>query len=448
MRKDWIKTIVCFVSLYLAVSTGALAQISMSAKNTKGDRADLHIVVKPGDNLTSIVKRELGLLELLPDVVRANNLQTPDSLQPLDLIIIPWELLQARNYAKVVFVKGAVLLRRKGEAEAVSPRKGDRIYLGDVITTGVDGFVSLSFKGASQVNIQPDSDMVLQKLECFEIERACEITIKTSSSEMNMDVRNVGFSKPTEFRIETPYATAAVRGTRFDFTTQDGNVLGVTDGVVQIFSNNNSNLVPLGKGVLAGEGRSINVLFDLLDKPEYNDFQRISAEDYISWQPVPGAASYEVVIAANESLSDVIASSTVDSLAVSANASGGRYFVSTRALANNGLKGFESLISVDQVELDRSVQPPELEVELIDSTLTVKSSGPNATEIQIGNRLDLMNGIEKLIDYKTYDLSAGDNLVLEVDTSEDIYLISRAIVNRTTVSAYSNLYEFQQLPRE
>ena len=91
-----------------------------------------------------------------------------------------------------------------------------------------------------------------------------------------------------------------------------------------------------------------------------------------------------------------------------------------------------------------SADEPELEVELIDTTLTVKAVGTHNTEIHIGDRLTKVDDIDQLVEFQSYDIGAGDSLTLQVDTSKDIYLIARAVLNDSTVSAYGSLYEFKK----
>ena len=444
MKTSWLKKVACTAPLLIAIhSTSAVAQTA-AEPGSKTRKSDLNVVVKPGDTLTSIVMREMGTLDYWTKLADHNKLQAPHKLSPGDKIEFPWELLQYRNFAKVVFVKGEVSLQRKGESEVRPLDKGVKVYIGDTIKTSKNGFASLTFKGESLVNIQPDSHVVLQELECFEVEVACQIDLRTDKGQMRLDVKNVGFSKPTKFSIDTPYATAAVRGTVFDFTTLDGNILGVTEGEVEISANELSSRVPIGKGTLAGEGRSITVLYNLLDKPAYNDFLRISAQDVISWSPLDKAEKYKVVVASNESMTDIIQSLTSDRTLVQAQQQPGTYFISARGVAENGLQGFRATQRIDQVKIDPAADVPELEMELSDTTLTIKAAGTGRTEIHIGDHLTKVDDLDQLVDFKSYDINAGDSLTLQVDTSKDIYLISRTVINSSTVSSYGNLYEFKK----
>lgn len=444
MKTLWFRKIACAVPVFVAMCSASSLVEAASESGTKMVKTDLHVVVKPGDTLTSIVSREMGSLDLWPDVVERNKIAAPNTLVPGDIIVIPWELLELRNFAKIVYFKGEVTLLRKGAKAPAEVEKGDKIYIGDSIRTGENGFVSLTFKGDSLVNIQPESHMLLKELECFEAEIACQIEINTTSGQMKMDINNVGFSKPTQFTIDTPYASAAVRGTVLDFATGDGNILGVTEGSVTITANNRSSNVPRGKGTLAGEGRSVSVLYDLLPKPEYNDFLRISAEDSISWSPIEDAVAYKVAIAGSESMTDIIQSTTGQSIAVSAQSEPGRYFISTRAVAKNGIKGFSSKRLIDQVKVDKKISAPELDIELSGSTLTIKPGGRFTSEIHIGDSLIAIDDLETLIKYKSYDVAPGATLKVTVDPTKDLYLTSRAVINQSTVSSYGSLYELKK----
>lgn len=430
--------------LFMAIhSTFALAQ-NATEPGSKTRKTDLNVVVKPGDTLSSIIVREMGTLDYWAEIVEVNNLESPDKLSPGEKIVFPWEVLQYRNFAKVIFAKGDASLQRQDESNVLPLETGAKIHVGDIIKTGRNGFASLVFKGESLVNIQPDSHIVLHELECFEVNIPCQIDLHTDKGQMQLNVNNTGFTRPTEFSINTPYATAAVRGTVFDFATLDGNILGVTEGAVEISVNENSNRVPMGKGTLAGEGQSISVLYDLLSKPQYNDFLRFSAQDFISWSPLGDAENYKVVVSSNESMTDILQSVTSDKPMLRAQPGPGTYFISARGVASNGLQGFNAVRRIDQVEVDTSADEPELEVELIDTTLTVKAVGTHNTEIHIGDRLTKVDDIDQLVEFQSYDIGAGDSLTLQVDTSKDIYLIARAVLNDSTVSAYGSLYEFKK----
>lgn len=409
---------------------------------------DLYITIEAGDTFTGIVSRELIGLDAWGDVARFNKLESPDLLSPGDVIVIPAEILRRRNYAKVVFVKGGAIhhsIARDAKEEVV---RGAKIYPGDLIETDENGFVSMSFVGGSSVKVQPESKMRINVIKCIDKDDACEIKLNSENGRLSLDVQSVGFEKPTKFSIDTPYASAAVRGTRFDFDIDKGNILGVTDGVVEISLNGVSNNIDIGKGVLAGEGRSINDTYDLLVQPPFrlsDDINRVSTEDVISWDVVSGASKYLVAYAGSETMQDVVVSLTEPDNITKPDLSDGDYYVSARAVDPNGLRGFTAKKKISRVKIDPASVAPELEVLIRESDMQVTATGgTGAVEIKVGNSLETIDTIEYLVATGTHQLNVGQTITVPVDLSKQWYLQGRRVVNKNTVSPYGLLYFFDK----
>ena len=430
--------------LILASGMFASATWAQSADETS-EFQDLPITVQSGDTFSAILARELNSLDAWGDVARYNKLQSPDTLSPGDVIVIPAEVLRLRNYATVVYVKGSALLHERATDSKSDAEKGDRIYLGDVIETDDDGFVSVSFNGGSSVNIQPDSNMEITILECVDRDEACEIGLQSAKGQLGLDVQSVGFEKPTVFNIDSPYASAAVRGTRFDFDVNNGNVLGVTEGTVEISYNGLSNSINIGKGVLAGEGKSINDVFDLLQPPEpvlLEAVSRISKEDIINWQAVEDAASYLIAYAPSESMQDALISRSEAGTFTKPELQPGELFVSIRAIATNGLRGFTFKKKIVSVALDADAESPLLDIGLNEDEMqiTVPGSASDEFELKIGNTLETIDTDEYVVANQIHSIRGGETLTLEVDRARQWYVQGRKVVNTTTVSPYGLLY--------
>ena len=431
------------------ILAAVLAWPTLSYAQSDDGIKDLTVTVESGDTFSEIISRELQSLDAWQEVADHNKLKAPDSLQPGDVIVIPAEVLRRRNYAKVVFVKGKATHLSSSLNSQKPVVKGAKVFAGDIIKTNPQGFVSLTFNGESSVNIQPDSTMRINIIRCIDLEESCEIDVESEQGQLRFDVQSVGFKKPTTFTIKSPFASAAVRGTQFDFDINDGNALGVTEGVVEISLDGSSNNVGKGKGVLAGEGRSINDLIDLLKQPALRldlDVNRISDEDSISWNQVQGAENYLLAFAGGESMQDLVASAgetdnfTVPDLAL------GDYFVSARATDSNGLRGFVSKKKISVVKIDESESAPQLEIVLVDSEmrLSAPDAGQKLVEVKIGNRLGVVEGQEYLIATNVYQIRAGQTVTVPIDTSKDWYMQGRKVISGTTVSPYSFLYVFDQ----
>ena len=430
--------------------SNVFAQVDQKASLKTTEFQDLPVTVESGDTFSSIISRELNSLDAWGEIARYNKLDSPDLLQPGDVIVIPGELLRLKNYATVVFVKGSALHHDAESNAKVKVKKGDRIYTGDLIETDNDGFVSMSFNGGSSVNIQPESIMKINVLECVDREVACEVLLESSKGRLGLDVKSVGFEKPTVFNISSPYASAAVRGTRFDFDINDGNILGVTEGTVEISVNGVSNDIGAGKGVLAGEGRSINTVFDLLEPPKVilrDGINRISSEDIINWQPLNGAANYLVAFAADDSMQEVISSSSETGLYIKPELSLGKAFVSLRAVASNGLRGFSSQREIVVVDIDEAAEEVALDISIDESNemrITAAGSASDDVEIKIGNALEILDSGEYILAEQVLHMKGGETQTVQVDSTSDWYLQARKVLDANTVSPYGLLYLYEK----
>jgi len=412
---------------------------------------DLRITVESGDTFTGILSRELQSLDAWGEVASYNKLLSPDNLKPGEVLVIPADVIRRKNFATVVFVKG-IATHLSAETETEQPvTKGAKVFLGDMIETDRTGFVSISFNGGSSVNIQPESTMTISLLDCTDRELACKINLKSSKGQLGLDVRNVGFSKPTVFSIDTPYASAAVRGTKFDFDIDDGNSLGVTEGEVAIALNGVSNNIPVGKGVLAGEGRSINDVFDLLGEVEMHlndDKNFVSSQDLISWNALTDADRYLIAYATSEGMQDVVSSLTAADNMIRPDLSTGDYFISSRGVASNGLRGFTTKKKISLVSVDETVTPVDLNIEVSGTEMRISAPDASAvTEVRVGNELKEIDSVEYLVSTNSYMLDPGQDLTIPIDLAKDWFVRGRSLVAEDVVSPYGFLYVFESPDR-
>lgn len=442
------------VSLAVALGCGigagtTLADVT-SSQSSRSDSRDLHVVVKPGDSLNSILKRELESVDDWKLIARTNKIAEPNNLRPGDVIVIPHSLLHKRNFARLAFVKGTGELIRAVTRLVEVLKKGVKVFVGDTISTGNNGFVSLAFRDSTLVNIQPNSVVLIEKLECFEKKEACVISLRADDGELNLDVGRADFEKPTKFTIETPYASAAVRGTVFDFEIREGNVMGVTEGEVEISYSGESAVVPIGKGTLAGEGRSVSTVYDLLlatEFPEFVDFERVSAQDTLQWNSLSDASRYIATIASDEAMTNVVATRATSArdrhpTVIESTFQPGDYFLSVRGIDENGLKGFPAVKKLRQVSIDKD-EGPDLDIEVVDELMSVRSISDSPLEVRVGNELQSVNGLERLLQYQTFVIEPDQLFELDVTSNETWYITAREILSDRSVSVYGGLYEYK-----
>ena len=120
----------------------------------------------------------------------------------------------------------------------------------------------------------------------------------------------------------------------------------------------------------------------------------------------------------------------------------GDYFFAVRGVDENGLKGFSAKKKLRQVSIDKTVGP-ELDIEVVDQNMRIRSDSDRPLEIRVGNELRFVKGLDRLLQYKTYELEPGKVLNLDVIDNPTWYLTAREILSERSVSVYGGLYEYK-----
>ncbi len=435
-------------SSFLAAAVLAFSSLAYAQGDIEDGLKDIEVTIKAGETFSGILSRELNSLDAWGEVVKHNKLESPDELRPGDVLVIPVEVIRSGNYATVVFVKGIATLESRLGNDSEQIVKGDKVFVGDSIETLADGFVSVAFNGGSSVNIQPESSMRISVLKCVDTEISCEIKLESEGGRLGLDVRNTGFQKPTVFSVDSPFASAAVRGTRFDFDVDGGNAMGVTEGSVDISFNGASNSVAVGKGVLAGEGRSISQLFDLVSEPVLrlkDDGNRISDQDVVSWENLSGAESYMVAYTDISNPDDVPQFKSFDGNITKPDLPVGEYMIHVRGVDSNGLRGFTNSKRFTMVSMDESNDSADVAVEAIIADSEMQLSVPDATgpvEVKVGNSIEMIDSREYIVGNNTFTLEPGGTVSVDVSGEDDWFLQAREVMDENTVSPYGLLYIF------
>jgi hypothetical protein len=408
-------------------------------------KEDLRVEVSDGDNLIGILTRVTGSSRRWQEVALYNNLADPDALKPGQIIVIPRSMLTRRGYATVDYFNGEAGYLPIGATQMRPLERGQQIFTGETVRTGENGFISLSFTSESVVNIQPQSDFRIDVINCEDPAGSCEITLWAEEGDAAVKVDNKGFDGATRFIIKTPYASAVVRGTEYDITISkvDGvvaNTLGVTEGEVVITTDELERSVPLGKGVVGGQGQSVSRLFDLLDPPIVTNlphYARVSPEDRVEWLELQDAAGYEISISGSgEALGKTQIARTYSTVDYPA----GEYLVAIRGVDQYGLRGYRANQRVTAVDLAEDLVAAELAIDLSLDVLRVEKGPLDAAtqfELQVSDRVVNIDGQDTLADYRSYDIGAGTAFNILVDNSRDVFVRYRQIVDATLVSRYT-----------
>ena len=366
-------------------------------------------------------------------IAEYNSLTPSAALQQGQIIKLPVLLKRQFEFADVSFVKGDVHLSRPGE-ETRELTRDDTIVIEDVVKTGEGGFASLTFRSGSIVHVQPQSEIELVRLRCLENDATCVLGIKALKGEVSSNVQRVG-DQPTDFRIFTPYATAAVRGTEFDFTAgNDIMVVGVTEGNVDIVSAGLENNLDRGFGSVTKRGQASGDPIALIEPPTFKGIPpRFAEGDKISWWRALNSSQYIVSIANETNSSEVVSQVRQPNQVYQfGELNPGSYLFNVRPVDKNGLKGFPSSQKVNVVQINPQAGIYELAANRDGQNLTLNVTEPRQTatgyELQVSSSSDFDDVI-------SLDIGQSGTVILKAPEG-NLFARARALIGTQEVSEF------------
>ncbi|MFK7995062.1 MAG: FecR domain-containing protein [Granulosicoccus sp.] len=460
--------LLAFLALVVFATESASANPQSEANNNHTHKHTIisrDVIVQDGDTLISIASRELGKSGLAPLLSDYNNLKPNAQLVPGSIVRVPIQVPPRDEYAEVVFVKGTVTATRflemgaraqivsashssdvmsvaggNREAVVIELSRNAKVFPGDLITTSIDGYASIAFSSGSVINMQPDTIASLERLTCMASDDSCLIEVNTRRGRVTSDVESRD-QQPADFRITTPYASAAVRGTVFDVDASEQMIVGVTEGVVDISAQNETVALNTGFGLLVSEGAPPGEPIELIPGPVFKRVPaRIVSGDTIEWWPFVDAASYLAVLSTDESANETLFSfslprdSAVFDLqpALEEPVDVGDYFLTLRAIDSNGLLGFTSNTRITLAEVDSTIQPVTTTVvrEGSEFVVAIESVPDEALGFEIQISSD-----EAFSDPLSVDVNTTGTAVFRVN-EDRIFSRARVLLDPFTVSAF------------
>jgi len=315
-----------------------------------------------------------------------NEVELQKILKPGNTLNVPVTLPVRDEFASIIFTKGTVLLNGN------SVQSDDKVRLNDQIETGASGYASLEFQTGTLINLQPNTIARILVLHCQPGDETCVIEMAADQGTLTTDVRRDG-KQPTDFRVQTPYASAAVRGTKFDIDADDtGLRIGVTEGNVDLSSGYREGLVPLdtGFGVPIAPGTAPGELIALLPAPVFRFVPpRIAIGDTLRWFGLTDTDEYTVQIAASSSGVGIVHDVVVgeDVFVLNDELASGDFSLLLRAVDDKGLKGFVATTPITIAALDRNIEPVNASVQRDGSNFRIsvieQVAGASGYEVQV-----------------------------------------------------------------
>ncbi len=330
MRKAVIKC--------LAVGLIALAPSSLLA----APDGFVSYKVKPADTLYHLTKDYLINAAALEEVRRINRVRNPRLMQVGKTLRIPRRLLKHKPAKlSVESFSGRVTLRnRRG---TIAAKRGLSLLEGVEIATGRNSFVAIAGDGNSSVSIPSNSRVRIIDARRYLINDQIDVQLRVLEGRGEViapKVRGDG-----RYRVGTPIAVTAVRGTGFRvgfLPGQDISLTEVVEGAVVVAAGEEEQATTAGFGLSAAKD-GLGKQERLLPAPELVDPGRIQTEELASFAitPVDGATRYRTQISRDAGFIDIVTEFVgEDQEAQFADLEDARYFVRSRAISTVGLEGF------------------------------------------------------------------------------------------------------------
>ncbi len=296
--------------------------------------------VKKGDTLLALADRYLHSREHYRILQRRNGIANPMALPVGKMLIIDRSLMKyTPAQARIIAVRGQV--NAGGNAARLDQQYGEGVR----IKTASASFVTLQLENGSKIAIPSNSDVVIRLLRRYALGDSIDYDIDLIKGDVRSRVAPLK-SRDDRYRVRTPRAVSAVRGTDFQSrydSADNRDFAEVVEGGLAVSSDTNTE----GLAIAAGNGLSVNangavITETMLAPPVLIDAGKVQADTVLRFAPnqIANASGYRIAIASDAGFQDQIADVSVTNGAAQFDAiPNGNYFVRARAVSANGIEG-------------------------------------------------------------------------------------------------------------
>jgi hypothetical protein len=317
---------------------------------------------RPGDSIWKIAEKYTTSVNNWLEIRELNKIhEGPDRrIPPGARILIPVSMLKLQPVpAVVIAVSGGPSLVRAG-GDRIEATIGAELYSGDRVVTGDGQRLRMQFADQSELQVLPNSEVVLDKLSHHKQTGMVDTRIRLNSGRVNTRVKKL---KPdSHYEIKTPAATTAVRGTEYRLSTESVLIsrAEVTEGYIGVSAGGTDKDVNEGYGIIAEKGKPLPEPVKLLPPPEISDnLSTDMTRLKVSWNKLEGAKYYRYQLATDEEFNQVVVDSTTDDSTIElTDLPPARYYLRVNGVDQYKLEGLDATRNYEilepVVEEDRS----------------------------------------------------------------------------------------------
>ena len=351
------------------VTTPAMAQPSAPAPTATGaPRLPVHHIgthIGEDDRVRYTVRRGDTLYTLAADymhspldwraVQRLNRVRDPLRLLPGSTLIIPAALLKTLPLtARIAAFKGTGTIAT-GSGAPAAMAVNQAVTPGMVIELGRNSFATLLLSNGSRLTLPSQTRLRVATIRRFQLNDMVDVGFLLEKGRVETRATPLGDSGG-RYRIRTPIAVSAVRGTTFRAAYEGEGAPSLTeviDGTVAVSAGTDASAQAITRGfgvTVSPQGAMSGE--PLLAAPELLNPGRVQTDPQITFalQPLQGATGYHVQIARDAGFVEMEQEGySRDPLLRFEDIGNGRWFVRVSALAATGLEGMPQTYAMRRV---------------------------------------------------------------------------------------------------
>lgn len=321
----------------------AMALAFTPAANARDPGGTVSYQVKRGDTLITLADRYLKNRQLYRVVQRQNRISAPKRIPIGKTLRISRSLLKYKPAtARLVSVRGSVL------ADGKPLKNGDSVREGMNLSTAASSFATVQLGDGSRVSLPSNSSLRVRLLRRYKLGNSLDYDFAVLKGGARSKVSPLK-SKNDRYRVRSPKAVSAVRGTDFNVRFDpDSNrdFAEVEEGGLGVRSGTNPNrapaqALPSGKGLaVAADGRG--QIDTLLPPPEVISGGKTQSKAEVTFETKPQLAErgYRYTLSSDAGFTDIVSDQIAHTSRYTlGNLDNGSYFMRVRAIARSGLQG-------------------------------------------------------------------------------------------------------------
>ena len=333
-----------FAAAALSLSSPVLAQMKPKPQMQADPGDFISYKVKKGDTLIGFSQRFLLKTSDYSKVALANGKRNADRLRPGEELKIPVDLLKSKPIeARILAFTGTVSV--KGSQGSRAAVVGMPLNEGQTIETGDNGFLSLSLSTGARLSMPSRSTVRILRLRRYDLTGGADLDFAVDKGRTETSATPFR-DTVSRFRMRTPVAVSAVRGTTFRIGyngEQTPSLTEVVEGSVGVASTvtGKTSAVPGGFGVAATRSGDLSQE-KLLPPPALIAPGKVQqdADVRFSVSPNPLATGYNIQLSRDAGFVDIFAAKQSSDASITfEGVSDGVYFVRAMAIAKSGLEG-------------------------------------------------------------------------------------------------------------